>query len=274
MNYPTGKTHLLMLIADPVAHVRAAQFVNPIFERRGLDAFLVPIHVPAAELADITPRLAKLGNVKGLVITIPHKEAIARLCSELGPNARMVGAANVVRIESSGRLVGEMFDGEGLMATAHTNDIPCEGRRVLILGAGGAGRAVAFAMAKGGAAEVAIYNRTSARVEKLVADIKTHFPRASVKMLAAPNARYMDLVVNCTSVGLTPGDALPLDLATLAPTTDVIDIIAVRETELMQYSKAKGCKVVGGRPMVELQLDQQIAFIGMPPPLQRSRDNS
>ena len=87
MNYPTG-THLLMLIADPVAHVRAAQFVNPIFEKKGLDAFLVPVHVRSAELADVVPRLGKLGNVRGLIITIPHKERMARLCSELGPNAK------------------------------------------------------------------------------------------------------------------------------------------------------------------------------------------
>ena len=154
MNYPTGKTHLLMLIADPVAHVRAAQFVNPIFERKGLDAFLVPVHVRSAELADVVPRLGKLGNVRGLIITIPHKERMARLCSELGPNAKMAGAVNVARVEPGGRLVGEMFDGEGLVATAKTSGIDYKGRRVLILGAGGAGRAVAFAMAQEGAGEI------------------------------------------------------------------------------------------------------------------------
>lgn len=128
MNYPSGKTHLLLLIDDPVAHVRAAQFINPIFERKKLDAFLVPIHVRAADLSDVVPRLAKLGNVKGLIVTIPHKETIARLCSELGPNAKMVGAVNVARIEASGRLVGEMFDGEGLLATAQANSIGYKGR--------------------------------------------------------------------------------------------------------------------------------------------------
>ena len=269
MNYPTGKTHLLMLIADPVAHVRAAQFVNPIFEKKGLDAFLVPVHVRSAELADVVPRLGKLGNVRGLIITIPHKERMARLCSELGPNAKMIGAVNVARVEPGGRLVGEMFDGEGLVATAKTSGIDYKGRRVLILGAGGAGRAVAFAMAQEGAGEIAIHNRTAARVQKLVADIKTHLPKADVSAVPAPDARHSDLVINCTSVGLHAGDAPPLDLSTLTRETDVIDIIAVRETELMQAAKAKGCRVVGGRPMIELQLDQQLTFIGMPPSLKR-----
>jgi shikimate dehydrogenase len=268
MNYPTGKTHLFMLIADPVAHVRAAQFVNPIFEKKGLDAFLMPVHVRAADLADVVPRLAKLGNVKGLIVTIPHKETMAQLCSELGPNARVVGAVNAVRIEAGGRLVGEMFDGKGLIATARANDIGYTGRRVLILGAGGAGRAVAFAMAREGAGEIAIHNRTASRAEKLVADIKAAVPKANVR-IAAADARNIDLVVNCTSVGLHAGDAPPLDPTTMAAKTDLIDIIAVRETELMQAARAKGCKVVGGRPMVELQLDAQIAFIGMPPLLAR-----
>jgi shikimate dehydrogenase len=267
MNYPTGKTHLLMLIADPVAHVRAAQFVNPVLEARKLDAFLIPVHVRAADLGDVVPRLAKLGNVKGLIVTIPHKETMARLCAELGPNAKMVGAVNVARIDGGGRLIGEMFDGEGLLATARAHDIGYEGRRVLILGAGGAGRAVAFAMAQEGAGQIAIYNRTAGRAERLVADIKARFPKATVRTADA-DAGDIDLVVNCTSVGLHAGASPPLDLATLGPATNVIDIIAVRETELMQAARARGCKVVGGRPMVELQLDAQLAFIGTPPSLE------
>jgi shikimate 5-dehydrogenase len=83
MNYPTGKTHLLMLIADPVAHVRAAQVVNPIFEKKKLDTFLIPIHVPAADLTDIVPRLAKLGNVKGRHIHLRAVDAPPRTCARL-----------------------------------------------------------------------------------------------------------------------------------------------------------------------------------------------
>jgi shikimate dehydrogenase len=264
MHYPSGKTHLFFLIADPVAHVRAAQFVNPIFEHRGLDAFLLPVHVRVSDLEDVVPRLAKIGNVKGLIVTIPHKETMARLCDELGPNARMVGAVNAVRIESRGRLVGETFDGHGLIATARTNGIACRGRRILVLGAGGAGRAVAFALAAEGAREIAIHNRTAARANRLITDVTAAFPTVDVRAGAA-DAHSADLVVNCTSLGLHPGDPLPLEYTTLAPTCDLIDIIAVRETELMHAARAIGCKVVGGRPIVELQLDAQIDFIGRPP---------
>lgn len=266
MNYPSGKTHIYMLLADPVSHVRAAQFVNPIFERKGLDAFLIPMHVRAADLADVVPRLAKIGNLKGIVATIPHKETLAKLCAELGPTAKMIGAVNAVRIEAGGRLVGEMFDGDGLVATAETSGFAYKGQRVLIAGAGGSARAVAFALVAGGVTTLAVTNRTMARAEKLVADLKSHFPNAELRA-ATPDASGFDLVINCTSLGLHAGDACPIDIGTLMAKTDVIDIIAIRETELMQSAKAKGCKVVGGRPMVELQLDAQVAFFGTPPML-------
>src|SRR5262249_54237155 len=158
-------THLFLLLADPVAHVRAAEFVNPIFERKALDAFLMPIQVPVADLADVVPRLAKLGNVKGFIITIPHKETMARLCAELGPQAKTVGCVNAVRIGAGGRLIGEIFDGQGLLAMADSHGIGYQGRRVLIVGAGGAGRAVAFAMAAADVSELAISNRTAGRAE-------------------------------------------------------------------------------------------------------------
>ncbi|HET6518245.1 MAG TPA: hypothetical protein VFG47_00280, partial [Geminicoccaceae bacterium] len=145
MRYPSGKTHLYAILADPVAHVRAAEFFNPVFEREGLDAFLVPLHVRAADLRETVPRLARIGNLRGFVVTIPHKETMARLCDGLGANARMVGAVNTVRIEDGGRrLVGEIFDGLGLLLGMRANGIDVAGKRVLLVGAGGAGRAIAF----------------------------------------------------------------------------------------------------------------------------------
>lgn len=264
MSHLSGRTHLWALVADPVGHVRAPSFVNPMFERRGLDGFLVPLHVRAAELADVLPRLARIGNLKGIIVTIPHKEPIAALCHSLGPNAALVGAVNTVRIEPDGRLAGEMFDGAGLLAAARANGMDPQGRRVLLVGAGGAGRAIAFAMAQAGAARIGVANRSGDRAARLARDVGAAFPGADVRVAAA-DAGGCDLVVNCTSLGLKAGDALPLDPATLAAPTGVIDIIAVRDTELMQAARARGCRVVGGRPMVELQFDAQLGFIGAPP---------
>jgi shikimate dehydrogenase len=266
MRYPSGKTHLFAIIGDPIAHVRATWFFNPIFEAKGLDAFLIPLHVRKADLDDVVPRLAKLGNLKGLIVTIPHKEAIARLCHELGPNAELIGAVNTVRIEPHGRLTGEMFDGLGLVAAMRTNGLEPEGRRILLVGAGGAGRAIAFALAAERAASVAIWNRTPERARSLAGEVAKAFPGVDARAAPADGSGF-DIVVNCTSLGLHEGDPMPMDPATIGPATAFVDIIAVRDTELMQAARAKGCQVVGGRPMAELQIDAQIAFIGEPPRL-------
>ena len=214
MNDLSGKTHLWALVADPVAHVRAPAFVNPMFARKGLDGFLLPLHVRADDLADVLPRLARVGNLKAFIVTIPHKEAIARLCATLGPNANLIGAVNTVRIEAEGRLVGEMFDGVGLVATARANGMKPEGRRVLVLGAGGAGRAVAFALAREGAKFVGIFNRSPARALRLAEAVTTGVPGAQAEGVGA-DAHGYELVVNCTSLGLHEGDPPPLDAATL-----------------------------------------------------------
>jgi len=266
MSHLSGKTHLWALIADPVAHVRAPAFVNPMFERKGLDGFLLPFHVRVNDLAEVLPRLAKIGNLKGFIVTIPHKQAITKLCSDLGPNAFLIGAVNTVRIEPDGRLAGEMFDGVGLIATARANGMEPKGRRVLLVGAGGAGRAVAFALAREGAQYIGISNRSPDRAVALVEAVRTGIPGTVIDAVA-PDARGYDLVINCTSLGLKDEDPQPLDAATLDTGSDLIDIIAVRETELMQAARARGCRVVGGRPMVELQFDEQLRFIGAPPPL-------
>ena len=156
MHYPSGKTHLYAILAHPVAHVRASEFFGPIIQAEKRDAFVVPLHVLPDDLAGTVPVLQRIGNLKGLIITIPHKEAMAGLCDELGPNAELAGAVNTVRFEPDGRLAGDMFDGVGLVNGARAHGIEPRGARILLVGAGGAGRAIAIALADEGAAAITI----------------------------------------------------------------------------------------------------------------------
>src|SRR5919106_2177772 len=111
MRYPSGKSHLWAILAHPVAHVRAPEFMNPLIEREGRDAFLVPFHVLPEDLEAVVGELVRVRNLKGLIVTIPHKPAMARLCHELGPNGRRPRPGQTGRIEEGGRLGGGMFDG-------------------------------------------------------------------------------------------------------------------------------------------------------------------
>jgi len=261
MHYPTGKTHLYAILAHPVDHVRASEFYGPIIQAEKRDAFLVPFHVLPEDLARMVPMLQKIGNLKGLILTIPHKEAMAKLCDEMGPNGQLADAVNTVRFEPDGRLVGDHFDGVGFVNAARANGIEPRGARVLMLGAGGAARAIAFALADEGAAAITINNRTESRARDLAAIVQAVFEDVEVKAGPADAVGH-DLIVNCTSLGLKPDDPMPMDATTLTPDMRLFDIIAPRDTELMEFSREKGLAiVVGGRPMVEHQVVAQINFL-------------
>lgn len=264
MRQPSGKTAIYALLAHPVAHVRAPEFMNPFFEEAGRDGFLVPFHVLPEQLEDLVPRLRAIRNLKGFVVTIPHKPAMARLCKSLGPGAKATGTANTIRIEADGSMTGDMFDGLGLVEGCRGNGIEPRGKAVLMVGAGGAGRAIAFALAEAGVAKLTIANRTAARAETVAADVAKAFPR--VPVTAGPaDATGHDIVIQATSLGLKAGDPLPMDPATLKPSMQLFDIIAARDTELMAAATKLGLRtVVGGRPMIEHQVKAQIAFLDPP----------
>lgn len=264
MHYPSGKTHLYAILAHPVSHVRASEFFGPIIQAEKRDAFVVPLHVLPEDLVAMVPMLQKIGNLKGLVITIPHKEAMAKLCHEMGPNGQLADAVNTVRFEPDGRLVGDMFDGVGFINAARASGIEPKGARVLVLGAGGAARAIALALADEGAAKITIANRTERRAKDLAAVVGAVFEDVEVQAGPADAAGH-DLIVNCTSLGLKPGDPMPMDAASLRPEMRLFDIIAPRDTELMEAARAAGLAiVVGGRPMVEHQVVAQLNFLNAP----------
>lgn len=265
MRYPSGKSHLWAILAHPVAHVRAPEFMNPLIEREGRDAFLVPFHVLPGDLEALLPALMRIRNLKGFIVTIPHKPAMARLCHELGPNGRLTGTVNTVRIEEGGRLVGEMFDGLGLVMACRAHGIEPQGRAVLLVGAGGAGRAITFALADAGAARLTIANRTPEKAESLAREVQDAFPGCTAAAGPA-DATGHDIVIQATSLGLKPDDPLPMDPATLSSEMQLFEIIAVRDTELMQAARERGLRtVVGGRPMIEHQAKAQIEFLDPPP---------
>jgi len=264
MHYPSGKTHLYAILAHPVDHVRASEFYGPIIQAEERDAFLVPLHVLPEDLAKMIPMLQKISNLKGVILTIPHKEAMAVLCHEMGANGQLADAVNTVRFEPDGRLVGDHFDGIGFVNAARAHGIEPRGSRILMLGAGGAARSIAITLADEGAAAITITNRTESRAKDLATIVQAVFEDVEVKAGHA-DATGHDLIVNCTSLGLNTGDPMPMDPVSLTPDMCLFDIISPRDTELMEAARAVGLStVIGGRPMVEHQVMAQLNFLGAP----------
>lgn len=254
----TGTTQLFAILADPITQVRTPEVMNDYFAEQGVNGVLVPMQVPATGLATAFQALRAMKNLQGFIVTVPHKTEAAALCDELGDAGKAIGAINTVRRTAEGRLVGDMLDGVGFLKGLRAQGHEPAGKRVLLLGAGGAAAAIAFALAQTDVASLTVFNRTLSRAQELVSRTKTYFPHVKINAAyPAANKRY-DMVINATSLGMAPDDPYPLDPDYLDPAMVVAEIIMKPEqTPLLLAAHNKGCTVHYGRHM----LDQQIRLM-------------
>jgi shikimate dehydrogenase len=251
MMHITGATRVFYILGDPVAQVRAPEVYNRLFERHGIDAVLVPLKLSAAALPGFLEHGMKAENIGGFWATIPHKSALAALLKPTDPVAAIAGAVNAVKRHPDGRLEAALFDGIGVT-----------GQRVLVVGAGGGGHAVAAALAQRGPATVSVFNRSRERAQDLVDRLQPIAGAAAVVSESADPAGF-DLIVNCTSLGLKPSDPLPFDPARVQAGAAVVDIIMSREpTPLLRECRARGLKAEAGFEMLVQQVPEYLRFFG------------
>lgn len=259
----TGTTRLLGIIADPVAHVRTPQIMNAYFAEHGVDAVIVPMQVASAGLASVLDAVRQLHNFAGLIVTVPHKSAVVDLCDEALDEARLVGSANAIRRNEDGRFVCDMFDGKGFLGGLVAEGIEPEGRKVLLLGAGGAASAIAASLAGRRISTLTIANRTKDKARALAARIAAAFPACRVAD-GPPDPSGHDLVVNATSLGLGADDPLPLDPDLLRPDMTVAEVVMKPErTPFIEAAQARGCRVHLGRHMLDAQVRLLAGFLGV-----------
>jgi len=262
MSEITGSTRLFAIVADPIGHVRTPQVFNTRFAAQGTDAVMVPIQVDAAGLPAAFAAFRAMRNLGGFIVTVPHKTSAVALCDEVSEVGREVGAVNTVRREADGRLVADMFDGEGFVAGLRSQAIEPAGRRIYLAGAGGAANAIALSLARAGVAGLTVANRTTRKAEELVERLRKRFPGLDARSGGASPAGH-DLVVNATSLGLSPDDALPLDVSALTRDMIVAEIIMKpEETRLLREATRRGCRVHLGRHMLDCQIELMARFMG------------
>jgi len=258
----TGTTRVFYILGDPVAQVRAPEVYNHLFQRHGIDAVLVPLKLPAAALAGFLEHGLKAENIGGFWATMPHKPALAELLHPTDPVAMIAGAVNAVRRLADGRLEAALFDGIGFVKGLDYFGIPLKGRRVLVVGAGGGAHAVAAAVAQRGPAVLAIYNRSPDRAHALVDRLQPIVGEAASLARSADPAGF-NLIVNCTSQGLKPDDALPFDPARVDAGAAVVDIIMSRQaTPLLRDCRARGLQAEAGFEMLVQQVPEYLRFFG------------
>lgn len=252
----TGLTRIQFILADPVAQVVATHVLNQRFAQDGLDLASVPLHVTADSLPTVVDAVRRMENVVGFGVTIPHKIAILPLLDALTERARHIGSVNAVRRNADGSLLGDNLDGQGFVDGMTAAGIVLRGRRVLQFGAGGAGRAVAFAVATAGAKEIVIHNRSHDKAAALAAEVAAAHPHCMVRASAelAADLAVAEVIINTTSVGLRPDDAPLFDYGWLQARQVVADIIMVPETTaLLAAAQARGCTLGYGKNMLASQ---------------------
>lgn len=246
-----GTTRLYGILGHPVASSLSPAMQNAAFRALGINAVYVPFPVPPDDLTRAVQGLAAAG-IGGFNLTVPHKLAILPLLAEIAPAARAIGAVNTVRCEA-GRLTGTNTDGAGFLASlAHDLGWQPAGKSVLLLGAGGAARAIAMGLLEAGCGALRIANRTPARAEGLAADCRAAFPGREIHAggLETAAGAAPDLLVNSTTVGMGDG-AVPVELEAVGVREAVLDIVyAPAETPLLNRAKVLGLPCANGIGML------------------------
>jgi shikimate dehydrogenase len=260
VDYVSGRTRVFAIVGHPIEQVRSPEMFTAEFRRRGCDAILVPMHVLPDEFGSVLPQLLKVRNLGGLVFTIPYKARACALAEVLGAQAQVVGAINALVKGADGRWQAEIFDGLGCVEAFRRRAIPFAARRVMLLGAGGAGSAIAFAVAHEHPAALRIYDVDPGRATALAAGVARAHPGVAVTAGAATTTD-IDILLNASPVGMLDDARLPLDVAGLPRELVVFDAIVKPErTPLLALAENCGCTTVQGREMMRGQISRMVDY--------------
>ena len=257
----TGKTRLYGLVGDPLAKAKSPELLNRLFIEQGVDAVCVPFEVKADDLSAFVTGARAIRTLSGVLVTMPHKQQMLAFVDELHPTARQAGALNVIRCHDDGRWVGAIFDGLGCVLGMQWEGNHPANKSVLLIGAGGAGRAIAFAVGSAGARSLAIFDVDERRAEDLAEAVAAE-TRCNTHV-GAPDPQGYEIVINATPLGMKPDDPMPVDPNRLEPGSIVVDIINSSDpTPLCIAARARGCRTQSGRPMHEGQAVYAWRFLG------------
>ena len=257
-----GSTALVAHIGYPTEAFKAPMIYNPYFEQQGIDAVVVPMGVKADDYPQVLAQLRKVTNLRGALITMPHKVTTVSLVDEVTPTARIAGASNAILLRPDGSLLGDMFDGAGFVRGVQGKGLRIEGSSALVVGCGGVGSAIAASLAAAGVGTIGLYDATPAAAEGLADRLRGHYPALEVRVGSNDPSGYA-LVVNGTPLGMKDGDPLPMDVSRISPSTLVGEVVMKQEiTPFLAAARARGCEIQVGTDMLFEQIPAYLEFFG------------
>ena len=258
----SGKTTLIAHLGYPTEPFKAPFIYNPWFDAKGIDAVVMPMGVQAPDYPAVLRALFRLTNIRGALVTMPHKVTTAALVDECTTTAAVAGACNAILRRADGTLLGDMFDGTGFVRGIQRKGVQVAQSRCLVVGSGGVGSAIAASLAAAGARELALFDAHAGAAESLGARLRHHYPALAVTLGSNDPAGY-DLVVNATPLGMKPGDPLPVDTSRLSAATFVGEVVMTEEkTAFLRAAEARGCRVQVGTDMLFEMIPAYLEFFG------------
>jgi shikimate dehydrogenase len=259
-----GHTEIIAHIGYPTHAFKAPMIYNPWFEKAGVNALVVPMGCKPEDYAVFLRSVFSLSNIRGALVTMPHKVTTVGLLDIVSPTATIAGACNAVRRTADGRLEGDMFDGEGFVRGVLSKGVALKGASALVVGSGGVGSAIAASLAAAGVVRLALFDVNLSSVIGLAERLKKHYPHLQVTTDSNDPLGH-DVVVNATPLGMNVGDAMPIDVSRIAPTTFVGEVVMkTAMTAFLVAAAARGCQVQIGTDMLFEQIPAYLEFFGLP----------
>jgi shikimate dehydrogenase len=259
-----GNTEIIAHIGYPTHSFKSPMIYNPYFEQAGVNAVVVPMGCQTPDYPAFLKTVFSLTNIRGALITMPHKVSTVSLLDEVTATVKVAGACNAVKRTEDGRLVGDMFDGAGFVRGVQRKGLNLQGSRVLVVGSGGVGCAIAASLAGAGIAAISLFDVNAVSAEALGQRLKQNYPSIEVRTGSNDPAGF-DLVVNATPMGMNEGDPLPMDVARLSADTFVGEVVMRSEiTAFLAAAQARGCRVQVGSDMLFEQIPAYLEYFGYP----------
>jgi shikimate dehydrogenase len=258
----SGKTTLIAHLGYPTEAFKAPMIYNPWFEQRGIDAVVVPMGVKSDDYPATLAALATLTNLRGALVTMPHKVTTLALVDQATPTARIAGACNALLKRADGSWLGDQFDGAGFVRGVERKGRRIAGLRVFVAGCGGVGSAIAASLAAAGAAAIGLFDAHAASADALRDRLLEHYPALAVRTGSQDPAGH-DIVVNATPLGMKEGDALPFAIERVDASALVGEVVMKDEhTPLLRAALARGLDVQVGSDMLFEMIPAYLEFFG------------
>jgi len=258
-----GRTELIAHLGYPTETFTAPMIYNPWFASRGINAVVIPLGVRSENYAAFLRPLFRLSNIRGALVTMPHKVTTVGLLDEAAVAVQVAGSCNAILRRADGSLYGELFDGIGFVRGAKRKGFNFSGADCLIVGTGGVGSAIAAAIAAEDPGSIGLFDVDAAAAERLAARLRRHFPGLAIGLQDNNDPAGYCLVVNATPLGTAADDPLPFDATRLDSDVFVAHVLLTAQlTLLLRLAAQRGCRYLVGTDMLFEQIPAYLEFFG------------